>query len=813
MLRPERMSRVSVTGAKRVMDEAIGTIHETNLLHVTEYDGAWDGFEPGEPIQGADDFSDKLVTVRAIESILGVTEDDAGPTRIVTDDAIEENLEEIRQEVNEHDDRRSEIEDELRDVEERIDLARRYVDLGLDLDLLSGYESIDVLVGEGDPDTVEAVLAERVETAGQTDQTSQTGQTDQTSQAGQTDQTGQTDRTDEVAVEAFEVHAGDEVVAAFVYPTDTDVEDTLVGVDFAALDVPDAEGDPEEYLAELRHRKQQLASKLDTVEDELEDLRLDVAGFLLAAEEKLTVEVQKREAPLTFATTENAFVAEGWIPTDRYPALETALQEELGDHIEVEELERADYDRHGRTRDSEDVTGETPDGRTPGTGDGAVGPTDGSGATTDGSGATTDGSGATTDESNATTEESDGKIEARPDGGDAPDRPMRNSDPPVIQENPKPADPFELLVEVVNLPRYDELDPTVVLWLTFPAFFGFMIGDVGYGLLYLAIGYWLYDRTDSDALGSLGGVALWSGGFTVLFGILYGEIFGLHALGDLVWGGHPPIEKGLSPATLEYAQLWLIVSLLLGIIHLTVGWILGFFNDLPHGLWEAVTENASWLMLLFGLWIWIFSGAGGNAPAIMVGEHSVLAEFVGFTGFPEIAGTLGLGVMVVGLVLLFVGEGGVGLLESLNVLVNVLSYTRIAAVLLAKAGMAFVVNLLFFGVYVTRETHGGEAVEVWHFGTGGMPHGTPTVADPVVFHGHEVVGIMFGGLVHGGGIAMLFGLVVLVVGHLLVMALGITSAGLQAIRLEYVEFFQKFYQGGGSAYEPFGHERTYTTED
>ncbi|MFB6218016.1 MAG: V-type ATPase 116kDa subunit family protein, partial [Halobacteriaceae archaeon] len=42
---------------------------------------------------------------------------------------------------------------------------------------------------------------------------------------------------------------------------------------------------------------------------------------------------------------------------------------------------------------------------------------------------------------------------------------------------------------------------------------------------------------------------------------------------------------------------------------------------------------------------------------------------------------------------------------------------------------------------------------------------------------------------------------------------GVTSAGLQAVRLEYVEFFGKFYEGGGTEYEPFGYERTYTAED
>ena len=82
-----------------------------------------------------------------------------------------------------------------------------------------------------------------------------------------------------------------------------------------------------------------------------------------------------------------------------------------------------------------------------------------------------------------------------------------------------------------------------------------------------------------------------------------------------------------------------------------------------------------------------------------------------------------------------------------------------------------------------------------------------------MFHGYEVVNVMFPGLVHSGALAVLLGIVVLVLGHVLVLVLGITSAGLQAVRLEYVEFFGKFFEGGGRPFSPFGHDREYTTED
>jgi len=78
MLRPEQMSRVSVTGSRRVMDNVVETVHGPTCCTSPEYDGAWEGFEPGDLVEGADEAAEKLVTVRSLQSILDVTEEDAG---------------------------------------------------------------------------------------------------------------------------------------------------------------------------------------------------------------------------------------------------------------------------------------------------------------------------------------------------------------------------------------------------------------------------------------------------------------------------------------------------------------------------------------------------------------------------------------------------------------------------------------------------------------------------------------------------------------------------------------------------------------
>ena len=751
MLRPKRMSRVSVTGSRSVMDDAIEAVHDLRLLHVTEYDGSWQGFEPGDPMAGADEVSSKLVTVRALKSTLGVTGEDVSPVnRVITDEALDEGLEEVRAEVNELDDRRDGLRDELREVEERIDLMEPFVALGIDLDLLSGYDSLAVRVGEGDPGSVDRALADS-------------------------------------DIDAHETFAADGVVAVFASTDDGTLADVLVDATFTAREIPDGEGDPGAYLEELRHRKQQLESKLSTVGDEMEDLKLEVGGFLLAAEEELRIDVEKREAPLTFATTENAFVVEGWIPTESYGEFLGALTDAVGDHVEIAELERADYDGDGHPVDREDVNGE-PGPDEPG---GVEQPTAADGRGIDEEQARTDGETVT----------------------------MGRDEPPVIQDNPGVSKPFEMLVQVINRPKYTEFDPTFILLLTFPAMFGFMIGDVAYGLLYVLVGWALYTKMGSSGWQALGGLSIWSGVFTVLFGFLYGEFFGLHFITSVFWEGivglhSAPMHKGLQPIDINFARAWLIVSFAFGLLHLTAGYALGFLKELRHGAWAALTEKGSWVLMMGGAWAFVFSTvAVGKKPAFMfsvfgsegalnprTGEtitSEAVAYSLGFTGFPDIVGWVGLAATALGLVLLLGGEGIIGLLESLNVLVNVLSYARIPAVLLAKAGMAFVVNLLFFGAY----THDGE----FHFLTGDAP------GYVVSEFGAEA--LMFPGLIHLGIAGVLFGIVVFVLGHLLVLALGVTSAGLQGVRLEYVEFFSKFYDGGGDAFNPFGHERSYTAEE
>jgi len=730
MLRPERMSKVSVTGSKRVIDDVIEAVHSLNLLDLSDYDGSWEGFEGGRSLESAAETNEQLVTVRALESTLGIEDSDAGQTRIVDHEELTAELPALRDRINDLDDQRSELETQIREIDEEIEAVAPFADLGLDLDLLSGYDSLAVLVGQGDRDAIAAEL------------------------------------DDAETINRFDIFSGGNTQAIFAQPADGHeatselIADALVGVEFTTLSVPAAEDSPEAYVADLESQRETVAAELGEVEAELETVKAESAGFLLAAEEYLTIEAQKKEAPLSFATTTNAFVAEGWIPTARYDDLEAALDSEVDGPVDVDEIERAQFKSNGEAH-VEEHGGEA---------DAAETATDGGEVVADGSGTVT----------------------------------MADDGPPVVQGNPSAAKPFQVLIEAFSRPKYSEFDPTVLVFLTFPAMFGFMIGDVGYGVLYMLIGYVLYTRFDGSGLKSMGGVAMWAGGFTALFGVLYDEVFGLHPFAEpmpeILGVGFLHLHKGLKPYYAEWALAWFFVSILVGVIHLNMGYLLSFIEDVNlHGLKDAVFESGSWLLMLNGVWAFVLSDLfRAQKPDFLFtvfNEGSDAAVALGFNGFGETVGIIGGAAFLVGTVLLALGDP-MEIPEVLNPLVNALSYTRLAAVLLAKAGTAFAVNLIVFGAYF----NGGN----FHF----------------IFTGDELshlqaegAEIMFAGLTTSGTAGLLVGALVLLVGHTVVLALGVTSAGLQAVRLEYVEFFGKFYEGGGRQYIPFGYDRTYTTTD
>jgi V/A-type H+-transporting ATPase subunit I len=196
-------------------------------------------------------------------------------------------------------------------------------------------------------------------------------------------------------------------------------------------------------------------------------------------------------------------------------------------------------------------------------------------------------------------------------------------------------------------------------------------------------------------------------------------------------------------------KTFIAATALFGFFHVNAGFIFGFFGiKKNHGFMHGLCEKLSWVIIQLGI-------------------IAAIAAWYFNLGIPGIlAGAV---VSVIGIVLLFKGEGIRGVVELPGLLGNILSYTRIIAVGLSSIYIASTFNMIAFEI-------------TW------SPNS-------------------------GFSIMTIFAIFVFAIGHGLNSMLSIIAPGLHALRLQYVEFFGKFYSGGGRAYKPFGHLKKYIMEE
>lgn len=330
---------------------------------------------------------------------------------------------------------------------------------------------------------------------------------------------------------------------------------------------------------------------------------------------------------------------------------------------------------------------------------------------------------------------------------------------PVKLENPGWVKPFEGLLSLFAPPKYGYFDPSWTLAVFFPLFFGIVLGDMGFGLIFLAIGFWLRGRKKPVGLGpigitlqpaalpAIGTVIIWCSAWAILWGFLYGEFFG-NFLEH--WPHNNPVfyapshgEHGMIPILLfrveEYQPL-LLLSLGFGIFQVLFGWFLRAYYGLRHGdmkhFWEGV-------------------GMFGGLTAIVVFAYAFLNNALAGNAFVGFVVILGFAVFILGLILSRIPLMIVELISNSG---NILSYLRLFAVGLSAALVANLATDLGFAIA-----------------------GVAPVVGPVL------------------------GIIVALAVHTLAIALTIIGHTLQPLRLQYVEFFTKFgfYEENGTAYRPF----------
>ncbi|MFY9982445.1 MAG: V-type ATP synthase subunit I [Methanoregula sp.] len=340
---------------------------------------------------------------------------------------------------------------------------------------------------------------------------------------------------------------------------------------------------------------------------------------------------------------------------------------------------------------------------------------------------------------------------------------------PVEYNNPSFAKPAQMLMDIYSRPMYTEVDPTLMLAIVFPIFFGLILGDVGYGILLLIMCFALRRVLKGDDAREFLVVLRNASISSIIFGILFSEFLGF----ELPWapiifsrhlniGGTEAAGQGPAIAELMVLAIWI------GILHITLGRALGMINHArqDHGAHrvKAVLANLGWITVMWGILIGIWS-------MFALPLMPDLSKLPVVAGLP--AGLVVAAVLIVMGILFIVRDAVLEIVELPTIISHVLSYARLVAVGLSSVAIAMVVNYMSIGMFI---------------GPG--------------LKNLSILGIVL----------IIVGVMVFLIGHAFNLALGILGGGLHSIRLHYVEFFTKFYKGGGRKYIPFGMKRRFTED-
>ncbi len=323
-------------------------------------------------------------------------------------------------------------------------------------------------------------------------------------------------------------------------------------------------------------------------------------------------------------------------------------------------------------------------------------------------------------------------------------------EPPTILKNGWFAKPFELFVEMYSLPHYGDFDPTFYLALTYCLLFGIMFGDLGQGFV-LVIGGWALWKFKKMKLAA---AAMRMGFFSMIFGLVYGSVFGLEHLLDPLYLALGMSGKPLEVMAGESVNILLLGAIAIGATLILVSMAINIILRIKRKDYgEALfSQNGLAGFVFYGSIIVMLT----MEMMLNIKVLNTVTELI-FFGIPLSVMLLRVPLKnLIKKIAITPHEGWGGYLveavfEMIEVLLsfvsNTMSFLRVGGFVLSHAGMMLVVMTLM-----------------------------------------EMTGM--------------FGPVVLVFGNIFVMALEGLIVGIQTLRLQYYEMFSRYYEGGGKKYIP-----------
>ena len=338
-------------------------------------------------------------------------------------------------------------------------------------------------------------------------------------------------------------------------------------------------------------------------------------------------------------------------------------------------------------------------------------------------------------------------------------KPQQEEEPPTRMRNPTALKPFQVIVNLFATPKYREWDPTPIIAYSFAFFFGLMLGDVVYAaLLMLAAKFALPRFTDdpeAESFKLFQRLLYISTGVALVIGLLTGtylgnfyEFFGIESMA---------LSEGVK-AALGDCMTFIVLSLMIGVVHVNIAHVLALIKGIREGNKSVIPGKAGLFVLQIAGIPWIMHNMLDiNIPLLNAQAYSILLYAILF------------GVILLVISSLMERGAFMGsifwLFDITGLLGDVMSYCRLAGVGLATYYLAFCFNLM--ATLISGMIPAGPA---------GMVH------------------LIFGGLIF---------IIILLLGHSLNLLLSGISCFVHSLRLCFVEFLFKFYEGGGREYSPF----------
>ena len=364
--------------------------------------------------------------------------------------------------------------------------------------------------------------------------------------------------------------------------------------------------------------------------------------------------------------------------------------------------------------------------------------------------------------------------------------------PPIAFQERNSSRPMELLTDAVGRPAYGRIDPTVFMFITYPIFFGIMLGDMAYGLVTMGLGAFLMRKSGTNEMLKLGGKFLMYIGFgTVVFGYLYAEFAGWEIFPH--YGSNPAVALQMFypdiaegtyhawsaslPLGIELAfpfhrvvmvdsqgnlEHLILLTIYLGVIHVFLGLVIGFRDIMLFGNGHggfgfvcAFFEKGAWMILLVGGFMFAYGFIGPadwmmepGAAIAVVATVMLMWTLYKYHGVP------------------FPINIGLAPIEAVGMMPTVISYVRLFAVGVVGVKIAETGNSMLFDEISFDE---------------------PLMA------------------------------IVLILGWLAVQffawGLGVFSPNIHAARLHFVEWMRQYYDSSGEAFNPFGLRTQYVEVD